>query len=187
MAAQPAVSLTEKRLFEAAARCVRIVTRGGLMLAATLFCVAIAGLACDVAMRYLLHSSIRGMQEIVNLLFIWIYMIGIAAMYARKGDAAITFIARALPISLQIVLASLVALGISASMSVVALETMHLIAAQLAIRTAELGLPEPLRFIPLVIAAACVAITSLIDFWSCTLWARFGVRPSIWPELLPSS
>lgn len=170
--------------FEAVARWVRGITHAMLAIAAMLFCIALAGLAGDIVMRYLFNSSIRGMQEIVNLLFSWIYMLGVAALYARKGDAAITFIARGLPVRLQIVLSGLVALIIAASMTVVTVKTIELITAQTAIRSAELGIPEPLRFAPLAIAAACVALTSLIDLWSCLLWARVGVRPSVWREAL---
>jgi TRAP-type C4-dicarboxylate transport system permease small subunit len=170
--------------FEAVARWVRGVTHAMLAIAAMLFCVALAGLAGDIVMRYLFDSSIRGMQEIVNLLFSWIYMLGIAALYARKGDAAITFIARSLPVRLQIGLSGLVALIIAASMIVVVVCTIELITAQTSIRSAELGIPEPLRFAPLAIAAGCIALTGLIDLWSCVLWARIGVRPMIWREAL---
>ena len=187
MAAQPAVPLNATRIspaFEVVARGVRGVTRAILAIAAAFFCIALAGLASDIVMRYLFNSSIRGMQEIVNLLFSWIYMLGVAALYARKGDAAITFIARALPNRLQIVLSGLVALIIAASMSVVMVKTIELITAQAAIRSAELGIPEPLRFAPLAIAAACITLTSVIDLWSCVLWATHGVRPTIWREPL---
>ena len=117
------------------------------------------------------------MQEVVNLLFGWIYMFGVAALYARKGDAAITFVVRALPVSARIAMSALVALMIAATMTVVMVETLELIMAQTSIRSAELGIPEPFRFAPLVFAAACVALTSLIDVWSCVIWARTGVRP----------
>jgi putative ABC transport system permease protein len=45
-------------------------------------------------MRYILDSSVRGMQEIVGLLFTWIFFLGIAALYAKNGDAAMTFVVR---------------------------------------------------------------------------------------------
>ena len=185
MVAEPAIPLTgtgTPPAFEVVARGVRGTTHATLAIAATLFCIALAGLGGDIVMRYLFNSSIRGMQEVVNLLFSWIYMLGVAALYARKGDAAITFIARSLPARLQIVLSGIVALIIAASMTVVMVKTIELIMTQTSIRSAELGIPEPLRFAPLTIAAACVALTSLIDLWSCVLWARFGVRPTVWRE-----
>src|SRR5262249_37165419 len=113
VAAQPSLPVSEHqnpKAFEAVARYVRAITNGALALAATFFCIALIGLTIDIIMRYAANSSVRGMQEIVNLLFGWIYMLGVAALYARKGDAAITFITRSMPEKLQNALAIFVSL-----------------------------------------------------------------------------
>jgi TRAP-type C4-dicarboxylate transport system permease small subunit len=166
--------------FEAVARCVRAVTRVVLALSAVLFCVALTGLTVDIVMRYSVNSSVRGMQEIVNLLFGWIYMLGVAALYARKGDAAITFFVRAMPAQAQNIVALLVSLIIAAGMAIVFIETTGIIQSQAAITSAELGIPEPLRYIPLAVATISIVITSLIDVWACALWAMTGHRPVVW-------
>jgi TRAP-type C4-dicarboxylate transport system permease small subunit len=168
--------------FEAAARWVRAATHVVLCSSAVLFCVALVGLTTDIVMRYAFSSSVRGMQEIVNLLFTWIYMLGIAALYARNGDAAITFVARSLPLRAQIALALLVSLIIAASTVIVLVATLRLIDLQAGIASAELGIPEPLRFAPLALAAASITITSLIEAWACLIWIGTGVRPVIWRD-----
>lgn len=186
MAAQPSLPVSEHPnppAFEAVARYVRAITNGVLALAATLFCIALMGLTVDIIMRYAANSSVRGMQEIVNLLFGWIYMLGVAALYARKGDAMITFVTRAMPEKVQNALAIFVSLLIAASMAIVFYETAGLIQAQTAITSAELGLPEPLRFMPLAIAALSIVVTSAIDIWASIIWAKTGHRPVIWTDL----
>jgi TRAP-type C4-dicarboxylate transport system permease small subunit len=166
--------------FEAIARIVRAVTRALLAVSAVLFCVALVGLTVDIVMRYSVNSSVRGMQEIVNLLFGWIYMLGVAALYARKGDAAITFFVRTMPAQVQNVIALVVSLIIAASMAIVFYQTAGIIRSQAAITSAELGIPEPLRYLPLTVAAMSIVITSLIDVWACVLWAMTGHRPVVW-------
>jgi TRAP-type C4-dicarboxylate transport system permease small subunit len=96
--------------FEMAARGVRGITHGVLAICAVLFCLTLAGLTTDIVMRYAFSSSVRGMQEIVNLLFTWIFLLGIAALYARKGDASISFVVNTLPPKAQILMNLLVAL-----------------------------------------------------------------------------
>ncbi len=188
MAAEPFVPVStggSSPGFEAAARWVRRWVRALLGLCAVLFCVALAGLTVDIVMRYALSSSVRGMQEIVNLVFIWIFMLGFAALYACNGDAAITFAVRALPVRARIVVAGFVSLLICASMAIVLKETLGLIASQMSIASMELGIPEPVRMASLAVAAASVAVTSLLDAWGCLLWARHGVRPVLWADDVP--
>ena len=186
MAAQPSLPVSDDRrqpAFEAVAAAVRAVTRAVLVLCATLFCVALVGLTVDIVMRYAAHSSVRGMQEIVNLLFGWIYMLGVAALYARKGDAAITFVVRAMPERIQNTIAIAVSLILAVSMAIIFYQTAGLIQSQIGIRSAELGIPEPLRFMPLAIASVSITLTSLIETWSCVIWAGTGHRPVVWHDL----
>ncbi len=81
------------------------------------------------------------------------------------------------------VLAIVVSLVLAGSMTIIFVKTVGLIETQLGIRSAELGIPEPLRFMPLALAALSITITSLIDVWASVIWARTGHRPVIWPDL----
>jgi TRAP-type C4-dicarboxylate transport system permease small subunit len=160
-----------------AARATRGISEAFIVICGLFFCSALAGLAADIVARALFHSSVRGMQEVVGLLFTWVFMLGTAALYARNGDVALTIIVRNTGARLRPLIALAVALVIAASMAILFIETLRLIEAQWSIGSADLGIPEPLRFAPLAVAAASIAISSLLEAWNCVAWARFGYRP----------
>jgi TRAP-type C4-dicarboxylate transport system permease small subunit len=161
---------------------VRLYTHVLLAICTVLFCLALAGLTTDIVMRYAFSSSVRGMQEIVNLLFTWIFLLGIAALYARKGDASISFAVKALPPKAQILMNLLVALIIMTSAGILCVEAISLVQEQAGIMSAELRIPEPFRLAPLAIASASITLTSLIDAWSCVIWFAGGQRPLVWRD-----
>jgi TRAP-type C4-dicarboxylate transport system permease small subunit len=166
--------------FETVARMVRAWTNILIWICGALFCVAISCLVAEVATRFAFHSSIRGVQEIVGLFFLYGFFLGAAALYARNEDVSLTFFIRALPTERRALIACVVALIICTSMSVVAYEATFLMIAQATIYSADLQISESFRFAPLALAAASIAATSLIDAWANVIWMRSGSKPSVW-------
>jgi TRAP-type C4-dicarboxylate transport system permease small subunit len=181
MAAEPAAPVTSDgrsiAAFRVASRIVQRLTKGLLIVCGVIFCVALAALTLDIGMRVAFGASVRGVQEIVSDLFLYAFFLGAAALYARNEDVALGFFVRMLPIRWRALLALTTALAIAGSMAVVCYETVVLAIEQHTTLSADLGIPESVRLTPLALATAVIACTSLVEAWSCLLWAVRGARP----------
>lgn len=166
--------------FDTVARGIRGITRAMLAISGLFFCLAVAGLTADIVSRAMLQSSIRGVDEVVVLLFVWIFMLGTAALYARNGDVALTIVVRTLPPRGRKLAALGVALVIAVSMALVFWQTVLLLWSQRGVVSADLGIPDAARFAPVAIATAFITFTSLVEAWSCAVWLLGGARPSVW-------
>jgi TRAP-type C4-dicarboxylate transport system permease small subunit len=167
--------------FRLASRIVRRLTKALLIVCGVVFCAALAALTLDIAVRVAFGASLRGVQEIVSDLFLYAFFLGAAVLYARHEDVALTFFVRKLPGRWRALLALLTALAIAGSMAVVCFEAIMLTIEQHAMLSADLGIPESVRLAPLALATAAIACTSLVEAWSCLLWALRGARPVL-PE-----
>ena len=173
---------SKNHAFEIAARLVRFVTAAVVAVCGVLFCLALIGLSVEIVMRTVLGSSVRGMQEVVTLAFIYAFLLGTAALYSRNEDVALTIFVKATPARWHSFLALLVSTTMAITMAIVFVETIRLMDAQRSIVSLELGIPEPFRFAPLAAAAAMMACTSLIDAWGHAISALGGPRLAVWDK-----
>jgi hypothetical protein len=46
--------------------------------------------------------------------------------------------------------------------------------------TPLLGVPESVKWIPLLFLSASIVFTSLVELWGCVQWIASGTRPLVW-------
>ncbi|MGI4816252.1 MAG: TRAP transporter small permease [Janthinobacterium lividum] len=130
-----------------------------------LFAVSIVLLAVDIVRRDLTGHSIDGVHEFTQLLFLYVYLLGAAALYGRNGDLVVTFITDRLPRPMQHVLGVLVDVLIVVAMVTVGWNTIGLIASEWNLVSPDLGIRLAWKSVPLAIAAFSIAgfsISSLL-------------------------
>lgn len=144
-----------------------------------LFGICTALLGVDIFMRYVFEAPMAYVSEIVTIAFIYVYLLGAAALYARNEDLVLDILYNRVGPRMRQVWLLLIYLGIAATMAVTLWTTVELMILQR-------NMPTPLLRIPLIVehaalAAACVVIlfSSLVDAVGCCVWMRTGREP--WP------
>jgi TRAP-type C4-dicarboxylate transport system permease small subunit len=187
MAAQSAVQLSAGRraaVFAAAARAVRVITGLQLCAAGLLFIGATIVYAAEIVMRGFLNTGYPDYYEVVGFAFIYIFMFGASALYARNQDITIDMLYVLVPLRMQKVWLLIIHLAIAVTMAITLFYTWRLIGLQSTTPTPLLRIPEAVKWWPLAIAAASMVMSSLVEAWSCAIWMNSGTRPKIWPDEL---
>lgn len=150
-----------------------------LGVAIALFGACLLLLAADIVMRYVFNEPMAYVSEIVTIAFIYVYLLGAAALYARNEDLILDLLYNRMGPGFRPLWLLLIYLGIAATMLVTIDVTVALMAIQR-------NMPTPLLRIPLIIqhgalVACCVVIliSSLVDALGCVVWMRSGREP--WP------
>ena len=166
--------------FDRASRVVRFMTHIYLAACGVTFATVLVALTVDITLRYGFNSSILGLHEAVVIAFVYIVLLGSAALYARNEDIVITFFTMRLPDTVQVWVGVGVNVAVASTMGVLLQQTVVLIDAQMQVPTPQLGLPLAIEWIPLAITAASVLATSLVELWAHVLWITTGSRPLVW-------
>ena len=150
-----------------------------LWLAALIFvgCVMLYG--AEVFARGLLNRSIPEYFEIVGIGFVYVFLFGAAALYARDEDIVIGFVYDRAPALMQPWWLFGVHTAVAASAVVTASATFDIIALQWTTPTPLLGVPESIRWIPLAIASVSMAATAGCRMAACVVWATRCEQPDL--------
>lgn len=168
--------------FGAAARIVRVLTAVYLAVAGATFVLALALYSAEIVMRAFFNTGFPEYYEIVGTAFIWVFLLGAAAMYGRDQDIVIELVQRRLPGRAGAWLELLVHAAIVATMAVTAEAGWRLAEAQWNVPTPLLEISESIKFLPLVVASVSIALSSGVQAWSCAIGLQTGKRPPVWPH-----
>jgi TRAP-type C4-dicarboxylate transport system permease small subunit len=176
------ISRREHGAFEIAARLVRGGTWTLLAAAASLFVLSIVVYTIEIVLRGFFFTSFPEYYEIVAFSFIYVYLLGAAALYARNEDVVIELLYNRLPEVLQRWLLLLIQIGIAVTMVTVFIHAVKIIDLQMHTPTPLLGVPEAIKWIPLAIAAAWITLSASVEAWAAIVWIRTGERLRVWTE-----
>jgi TRAP-type C4-dicarboxylate transport system permease small subunit len=123
-----------------------------LAVASLLFVAAMTLYAAEIVMRGFLNTGYPDYYEVVGIAFIYVFLLGAAALYARNEDIVIDLVYDRLPLSARPWLVLAVYVGIVATMTVVLVHT------------------------------ASIVFTSLVEALGCLIWIGSGTRPRTWPR-----
>lgn len=168
------------RAFRTAAAISRTVMRVELALAGSIFALAMLALTIDVIGRYGFNHTIAHLHEAVTIGFVWVFLLGAAALYARNEDIVIASFADRLPKRWREVLILLVYLLTALVMAVVLVEAIGLARRQWRLPTPSLRLPRGIYGLAVAVAAASMVYTSLVEGWASLIGLRSGARPLVW-------
>ena len=154
---------------------------GGLALAIclALFAGCLLLLAADIVMRYAFNAPMAYVSEVVTIAFIYVYLLGAAALYARNEDLVLDLLYRRVGERLRQIWLLLIYLGIAATMAVTLQVTIELMVIQRHMPTPMLRIPLIVEHAALAIASAIILVSSLVDAFGCLVWLRTGREP--WP------
>jgi TRAP-type C4-dicarboxylate transport system permease small subunit len=165
--------------FAALDRFRRLLGAAALWMAVALFGISMLLLSADIVMRYAFNAPMAYVSEVVTIAFIYVYLLGAAALYARNEDLFLDLLYNRVGPRLRQVWLLLIYLGVAATMLVTLEVTIQLMVLQR-------HMPTPLLRIPLIVehgalVACCVVIlvSSLVDALGCLIWLRSGREP--WP------
>jgi TRAP-type transport system small permease protein len=166
--------------FRLAAAGSRALMRLELALAGSIFALAMALLTIDVIGRYGFNRTIAHLHEAVTIGFVWVFLLGAAALYARNEDIVIDSLALRLPARAREVLILLVYLLTALVMAVVLVEAIGLARRQWRLPTPSLRLPRGIYGLAVAVAAASMVYTSLVECWASLIGMKSGTRPLVW-------
>ncbi len=152
-------------------------TRLVLGLCAVAFFICMLLLLADISGRYLLNYPLQRVSETVTITFIWIFLLGAAALYSRNEDIFVDTLFGLAPERLQALWLLLIQLAIAGCMILVLQETLKLIHIQRRVLTPLLRLPLAVQHYALATATALIAFTSLIDALGSLILLLRGQRP----------
>lgn len=135
-------------------------------------------LTAEIVGRYVFNYPFQYIAETVTIGFIYIFMVGAAALYSRNEDIALDYFFARANSKIQAVWLLLIFLAIACTMSVTLVATVQLIRIQGDVLTPSLRIPLGVEHAALAIAAAMIAFTSLVDALGCLIWAVSGRRPA---------
>lgn len=174
--------MSAQRLFAALSRAAHAVSTACLGLCVALFMGCLGVLAADIVLRYAFNAPLQNVSEGVIIAFIYVYLVGGAALYARNEDIALDYFFNKAGRRPQALWLLAVYLGIAATMAVVLVETVKLMMVQRGVLTPALRLPLGIQHAALALAAAVILYASLVDALGCWIWFRSGTRPTIKEE-----
>lgn len=152
-------------------------TRLVLGVCALAFFACLMMLLADITGRYILNYPLQRVSETVTITFIWIYLLGAAALYSRNEDIFVDTFFLLAPERMRALWLLLIQLAIVACMIVVLRETLHLIHVQRRMLTPLLRLPLAVQHYALAAATIMIAFTCLIDALGSLIWLLRGHRP----------
>lgn len=171
--------MTPESAFRTLARGTRLLSRACLAACVVLFAASLAVLAAEIVLRYGFNSPLQNAGEAVTIAFIYVYLLGGAALYARNEDIALDFFFRRVGVTPRAIWLLVIHLAIVATMAITLVETVKLIAVQRAVLTPALRLPLGVQHAALALASAVIAYASLVEALGCWIWLRSGKRPPV--------
>jgi TRAP-type C4-dicarboxylate transport system permease small subunit len=154
---------------------------GGIALgiAIALFAMSLLLLASDILMRYGFNEPMAYVSELVTIAFIYVYLLGAAALYARNEDLVLDLLYSRVGPRLRQVWLLLIYLGIAATMAVTLQVTIELMILQRHMPTPLLRIPLIIQHGALVACCTVILVSSLVDALGCLVWLLSGREP--WP------
>jgi len=171
--------MTLLTLFHLLARGTRGLTAACLGLTLVLFVAALGVLGAEIVLRYGFNHPLQNIGEAAIIAFIYIYLVGGAALYARNEDIAIDYFFLKAGRRTQALWLLAVYLAIAATMTVVLWETLKLMQVQRGVLTPSLRLPLGIQHSALALAAIVILYASLVEALGCWIWFRCGNRPRV--------
>jgi len=171
--------MTLEALFRRLARGTRVITAGCLGLAVALFAASLMVLGAEIVLRYVFNHPLQNVGEGVIIAFIYVYLLGGAALYARNEDIALDFLFRKAGRRPQALWLLVIYLAIAATMAVVLMETLKLMQVQRGVLTPGLRLPLGIEHAALSLAAGVILYASVVEALGCWIWLRDGRRPRV--------
>jgi len=175
--------MTLDALFRRLSRGTRAIGAACLALCLILFVGALGILAAEIVMRYVFDHPLQNIGEAVTIAFIYVYMVGGAALYARNEDIALDYFFLKAGVKPQAIWLLVIYLAIALTMAVVLVETVKLILVQRGVLTPALRLPLGIEHAALAVAAAVILYASLVEALGCWIWFRRGRRPTLEEEM----
>lgn len=149
-----------------------------LAISGGLFAASTALLTAEITLRYLFNHPLQNVSEMVTIAFVYVFLLGGAALYLRNEDVVLDYFFRRMPEPAQIWMLAIISLAIAATMVVVVDQTWFLMSVQGRVPTPSLRLPLAVQMAPLVIAAALIGFGAFVDALGCIVWRATGVRPA---------
>lgn len=171
--------MTMESLFRRLATGTRLITRGCLGLAVILFAGSLALLGAEVVLRYAFNHPLQNVSEGVTIAFIYVYLVGGAALYARNEDIALDYFFNKAGAKPRAIWLLAIYLAIALTMAVVLVETVKLILVQRGVLTPSLRLPLGIEHAALALAAGVILYASVVEALGCWIWFRSGIRPTL--------
>jgi TRAP-type C4-dicarboxylate transport system permease small subunit len=171
--------MTIEALFPVLAKGTRVLTAACLALSVFLFAASLAIMAAEIVLRYAFNHPLQHVGEAVIIAFIYVYLVGGAALYARNEDISLDYLFRKLGVKPQAIWLLVIYLAIAATMAVILVQTMMLINVQRGVLTPALRLPLGIEHAALVAGAAVICYASLVEAIGCWIWFRSGSRPPV--------
>lgn len=166
-------------LFQTLAKGTRWMSAACLAVSVFLFAAALCLLTADIVLRYAFDRPLQSVGEAVTIAFIYVYLFGGAALYARNEDIALDYLFRKAGIAIQALWLLAIYLAIAATMAVTFVETLKLIDVQRNVLTPSLRLPLGIEPAALAVAAAIIFYSSAVEAIGCWIWFRSGTRPVV--------
>jgi TRAP-type C4-dicarboxylate transport system permease small subunit len=166
--------------FQVAARLVRGLTWAQLAMSGVLFILALGLYTAEVVMRTGFSTGYPEYYEVVGYAFIYVFLFGAGALYARNEDIMIEAIYQHLGQRAKAWLELVVYVTMAVTMVIVGIHTWILIGLQMNTPTPLLEVPESVKWFPLLFLCASIAFTSAIEAWGCVIWIARGTRPLVW-------
>jgi TRAP-type C4-dicarboxylate transport system permease small subunit len=116
-------------------------------------------------------------SEIVTIGFLYVYMLGAAALYVRNEDIVLDFIYLRFGMRVRAVWLLVIHLAIAATMLVALDATLQMIALQRHVPTPLLRIPLVTQHYAFVAAAAIIMLSSLVNALGCLVALRAGHDP----------
>lgn len=174
--------LRQSAAFAVAAWLVRALTFVLLVSAGTLFVVSVGIYATEIVLRGGFRTSFPEYYEIVGIAFIYVFLLGAAALYARNEDIIIDLVYARLPPTHRRYMIAVIYAAIVVTMLTIFIATVELISLVMSTPTPLLGVPEAIKWIPFAIASASIAFSSAVELWAAVIWIATGERPPVWRE-----
>jgi len=171
--------MTMESLFRRLATATRLITAGCLGLAVILFAASLAVLAAEIVLRYAFNHPLQNVSEGVTIAFIYVYLVGGAALYARNEDIALDYLFNKAGAKPRAIWLLAIYLAIAFTMGVVLVETVKLIQVQRGVLTPSLRLPLGIEHAALALAAGVILYASAVEALGCWIWFRNGRRPRV--------
>lgn len=171
--------MTAASLFRRLAAGTRLITAGCLGLALTLFAASLAVLAAEIILRYGFDHPLQNVSEAVTIAFIYVYLLGGAALYARNEDIALDYFFNKAGAKLRAIWLLAIYLAIALAMAVVLMETVKLMLVQRSVLTPSLRLPLGVEHAALALSATVILYSSMVEALGCWIWFRSGIRPTL--------
>jgi len=144
---------------------------------AVLLFVVVGLLFTDVTLRYFGGTLIVGLHEATGIAFMFIYFLGAAEIYARRGDIVLSTLSDALPVRARAAMYTLACAITAVAMSIVGYQAGIVTMDGWGQKTPALLLPSGLQSLPLAIGGALAGLAYLIETLAGLVWIARGTHP----------